>query len=62
MSETFYNFKLDLEPNLIDNVHLQVLRMSTIQLVTQIMFYTIVHYHYLVKHLLKHLYLLILVL
>lgn len=38
MSETFYNFKLDLEPNLIDMIY-DILRMSTIQLVTQIMFY-----------------------
>ena len=38
MSNTFYNFKLDLEPNLIDMIY-DILRMSTIQLVTQIMFY-----------------------
>ena len=38
MSETFYNFKLDLEPDLIDMIY-DILRMSTIQLVTQIMFY-----------------------
>lgn len=38
MSETFYNFKLDLEPNLIDMIY-DILRMSTIQLVTQVMFY-----------------------
>ena len=38
MSETFYNFKLDLEPNIIDMIY-DILRMSTIQLVTQIMFY-----------------------
>ena len=38
MSNTFYNFKLDLEPNLIDMIY-DILRMSTIQLVTQTMFY-----------------------
>jgi len=38
MTNTFYNFKLDLEPNLIDMIY-DILRMSTIQLVTQIMFY-----------------------
>ena len=38
MNNTFFNFKLDLEPNLIDMIY-DVLRMSTIQLVTQIMFY-----------------------
>ena len=38
MSNTFYNFKLDLEPNLIDMIY-DILRMSTIQLITQIMFY-----------------------
>lgn len=38
MNNTFYNFKLDLEPNLIDMIY-DILRMSTIQLVTQIMFY-----------------------
>jgi len=38
MSNTFYNFKIDLEPNLIDMIY-DILRMSTIQLVTQIMFY-----------------------
>ena len=31
MSNTFYNFKLDLEPNLIDMIY-DILRMSTIQL------------------------------
>ena len=38
MNNTFFNFKLDLEPNLIDMIY-DVLRMSTIQLVTQTMFY-----------------------
>ena len=38
MSNTFYNFKLDLDPNAIDMIY-DILRMSTIQLVTQIMFY-----------------------
>ena len=37
-NNTFYNFKLDLEPNLVDMIY-DMLRMSTIQLVTQIMFY-----------------------
>lgn len=36
--DTFYNFKLDLEPNVIDMIY-DLLRMSTIQIVTQIMFY-----------------------
>ena len=35
---TFYNIKLELEPNIIDMIY-DLLRMSTIQLVTQIMFY-----------------------
>jgi hypothetical protein len=38
MNNTFYNFKLDLEPNIIDMIY-DILRMSTIQLVTQTMFY-----------------------
>ena len=38
MSNTFYNFKLDLDPNSIDMIY-DILRMSTIQLITQIMFY-----------------------
>jgi hypothetical protein len=38
MDKTFFNFKLDLEPNVIDMIY-DILRMSTIQLVTQIMFY-----------------------
>ena len=38
MENTFFNFKLDLEPNIIDMIY-DLLRMSTIQLVTQIMFY-----------------------
>jgi len=38
MESTFYKFKLDLEPNVIDMIY-DILRMSTIQLVTQIMFY-----------------------
>ena len=37
-NNTFFNFKLDLEPNLVDMIY-DMLRMSTIQLVTQIMFY-----------------------
>jgi len=37
-NNTFLNFKLDLEPNLVDMIY-DMLRMSTIQLVTQIMFY-----------------------
>ena len=35
---TFFNIKLELEPNIIDMIY-DLLRMSTIQLVTQIMFY-----------------------
>ena len=38
MENTFFNFKLDLEPNIIDMMY-DLLRMSTIQLITQIMFY-----------------------
>jgi hypothetical protein len=38
MDNTFFNFKLDLEPNVIDMIY-DMLRMSTIQLVTQTMFY-----------------------
>jgi len=38
MDNTFFNFKLDLEPNVIDMIY-DIIRMSTIQLVTQIMFY-----------------------
>ena len=38
MDKTFFNFKLDLEPNIIDMLY-DLLRMSTIQLVTQTMFY-----------------------
>ena len=38
MSNTFFNFKFDLEPNVIDMIY-DLLRMSTIQLITQIMFY-----------------------
>jgi hypothetical protein len=38
MANTFYNFKLDLDPNAIDMIY-DLLRMSTIQLITQIMFY-----------------------
>ena len=38
MSNTFFNFKLDLEPNLIDMIY-DLLRMSTIQIITQLMFY-----------------------
>ena len=38
MDKTFFNFKLDLEPNVIDMMY-DLLRMSTIQLITQIMFY-----------------------
>ena len=38
MNNTFYNFKLDLEPNIVDMIY-DILRMSTIQLVTQTMFY-----------------------
>ena len=37
-NNTFYNFKLDLEPNIIDMIY-DILRMSTIQLVTQTTFY-----------------------
>mgnify|MGYP001213742560 CR=1 FL=1 len=36
--DTFYNFKLDLEPNIIDMIY-DLLRMSTIQIITQVMFY-----------------------
>jgi hypothetical protein len=35
---TFFNFKLDLEPNIIDMIY-DLLRMSTIQIITQVMFY-----------------------
>ena len=38
MDKTFFNFKLDLEPNVIDMIY-DILRMSTIQIVTQTMFY-----------------------
>ena len=38
MSNTFFNFKLDLEPNLVDMIY-DLLRMSTIQIITQVMFY-----------------------
>ena len=38
MDKTFFNFKLDLEPNIIDMLY-DLLRMSTIQIITQIMFY-----------------------
>ena len=38
MDNTFFNLKLDLEPNIIDMIY-DILRMSTIQLVTQVMFY-----------------------
>ena len=38
MSNTFFNVKLDLEPNIIDMIY-DILRMSTIQIITQIMFY-----------------------
>ena len=38
MSNTFFNFKFDLEPNVIEMIY-DLLRMSTIQLITQIMFY-----------------------
>jgi len=38
MAKTFFNFKLDLEPNIIDMLY-DLLRMSTIQIITQIMFY-----------------------
>ena len=38
MDNTFFNLKLDLEPNVIDMIY-DMLRMSTIQLVTQTMFY-----------------------
>jgi hypothetical protein len=38
MDNTFFNLKLDLEPNIIDMIY-DILRMSTIQLVTQTMFY-----------------------
>ena len=36
MSNTFFNFKLELEPNAIDMIY-DLLRMSTIQIITQIM-------------------------
>lgn len=35
---TFFNFKLELEPNIIDMIY-DLLRMSTIQIITQVMFY-----------------------
>ena len=38
MDKTFFNFKLELEPNIIDMLY-DLLRMSTIQIITQIMFY-----------------------
>ena len=38
MSNTFFNFKLDLDPNAIDMIY-DLLRMSTIQIITQLMFY-----------------------
>ena len=38
MDNTFFNLKLDLEPIIIALIY-DILRMSTIQLVTQIMFY-----------------------
>ena len=38
MNNTFFNLKLDLSPDII-NMSYDILRMSTIQLVTQIMFY-----------------------
>ena len=38
MDNTFFNLKLDLEPNIIDMLY-DLLRMSTIQIITQIMFY-----------------------
>lgn len=38
MNNTFFNFKLDLEPNLVDMIY-DLLRMSTIQIITQVMFY-----------------------
>jgi len=38
MNNTFFNLKLDLDPNIINMIY-DLLRMSTIQLVTQIMFY-----------------------
>ena len=38
MDKTFFNFKLDLEPYVIDMIY-DILRMSTIQIVTQTIFY-----------------------
>jgi len=38
MDTTFFNFKLDLEPNVIDMIY-DIIRMSTIQLGTQLLFY-----------------------
>uniref|UniRef100_A0A6C0C713 Uncharacterized protein n=1 Tax=viral metagenome TaxID=1070528 RepID=A0A6C0C713_9ZZZZ len=38
MDNTFFNLKLDLEPNIIDMIY-DILRMSTIQIITQTMFY-----------------------
>ena len=38
MDKTFFNFKLELEPNIIDMLY-DLLRMSTIQIITQICFY-----------------------
>ena len=38
MDNTFFNLKLDLEPNIIAMIY-DILRMSTIQIITQMMFY-----------------------
>jgi hypothetical protein len=38
MDNTFFNLKLDLEPNIIDMIY-DILRMSTIQIIAQLMFY-----------------------